>query len=356
MHMSRRGFWAAVLAGIVAPGLIPAGALAAPADPPALTTTYQVVSAADSTLTMRFTARNDSPAPLDVRSLDLPQAHQIGQILSVTRDGTPVEYRGKLAKPAAPEETAYTRIPAGGAYTVDMRLADDYDLSGAGTYLVALTATRVRGDDGPVRLTAGRGVVRTSTGFRGSTRSLRTAAGPATVSTQRAGVAAVTLRFSNCSSSEQTQLRTAIGNAYTYSTRAQSWLAGHTAGGGNYLTWFGAYSSARFNRATTTFAAITTELTSKTVDLICDAASPYMAYVYQAEHYVIYLGRGYWPAAATGWDSKAGTLIHESSHFYVNGGADDHVYGLAEGQQLARTDPNRAVDNADNIEHFAESL
>ncbi|BEL12088.1 M35 family metallo-endopeptidase [Actinoplanes sichuanensis] len=356
MHMSRRGFWAAVLAGIAVPGLIPAGGLAAPAGPPALTTTYQVVAATDTALTMRFTARNNSSTPIDVRSLDLPRAHQIGEILSVTHDGTPVEYRGKRAKLAAPEETAYTRIPAGGAYTVDMRLADDYDLSRAGTYLVALTSTRIRGDDGPVRLTAGRGVVRTSAGVRGSAGSPRTTVGAPTISTQRVGVAAVTLRFANCSSSEQTQLRTAISNAYTYSTRAQSWLAGHTAGGGNYLTWFGAYSSARFNRATTTFAAITSQLTSKTVDLICDAASPYMAYVYQAEHYVIYLGRGYWPAAATGWDSKAGTLIHESSHFNVNGGADDHVYGLAEGQQLARTDPNRAVDNADNIEHFAESL
>ncbi|MEU8662434.1 M35 family metallo-endopeptidase [Actinoplanes philippinensis] len=296
---------------------------------------------------MRFTARNNSSAPIDVRSLDLPREHQIGEVLSVTRDGTPVEYRGKLVKFAASEKSAYTRIPAGGAYTVDMRLADDYDLSRAGTYLVALTSTG---------LASGRGVVRTVTGIRGSAAALRTSGGTVTTSTQRVGVAAVTLRFSNCSSNEQSQLRTAIGNAYTYSTRAQSWLAGHTAGGGNYLTWFGAYSPARFNRATTTFAAITDELTNRTVDLVCDAASPYMAYVYQADHYRIYLGRGYWPAAATGWDSKAGTLIHESSHFTVNGGADDHVYGLTEGQQLARTDPNKAVDNADNIEHFAESL
>ena len=354
MYMSRRTLWAALLAGIVAAGLIPTGAVAAPvSNTPGLMMTYQVTSATDAMLTVRFTARNNSSASVDVRSLDLPQAHQSGAILTVTRDGVPLKYRGKLIKFTTSDEAAYTTIPAAGSYTVDMRLADDYDFSRPGTYTVALASAQVRSVNGAVPVRAGRGVLHTSTGIR---RSGHTVSGATTTSRTRVGIAAVTLRFKNCSSTEQNQLRTAIGNAYNYSARSQSWLAGHTSGGGSYQTWFGKYSSARFNRATTTFAAITDELTNRTVDLVCDANSNSMAYVYQDEHYVIHLGRGYWPAAPTGYDSKAGTLIHESSHFYINGGADDHVYGLTQGRQLASTNPDLAVDNADNIEHFAESL
>ena len=81
-----------------------------------------------------------------------------------------------------------------------------------------------------------------------------------------------------------------------------------------------------------------------------------MAYVYADDAYTIYVCTGYWPAPAKGYDSKAGTLIHESSHFTVNGGAQDYIYGLTEGKQLASSSPAKAVANADNLEHFAESI
>jgi peptidyl-Lys metalloendopeptidase len=35
----------------------------------------------------------------------------------------------------------------------------------------------------------------------------------------------------------------------------------------------------------------------------------------------------FWPAPANGTDSKAGTLIHEMSHFNVVAGTNDWVYG-----------------------------
>jgi peptidyl-Lys metalloendopeptidase len=37
--------------------------------------------------------------------------------------------------------------------------------------------------------------------------------------------------------------------------------------------------------------------------------------------------RAFWPAPANGTDSKAGTLIHEMSHFNVVAGTNDWVYG-----------------------------
>ena len=58
---------------------------------------------------------------------------------------------------------------------------------------------------------------------------------------------------------------------------------------------------------------------------------------------------------STGTNSKAGTLIHEMSHFNVVAGTDDFVYGQTGAKNLAITNPNDAVMNADNHEYFAEN-
>ena len=57
----------------------------------------------------------------------------------------------------------------------------------------------------------------------------------------------------------------------------------------------------------------------------------------------------------TGTDSRAGTLIHELSHFTVVAGTSDFAYGQSAASRLARTSPSRAVRNADNHEYFAEN-
>ena len=57
----------------------------------------------------------------------------------------------------------------------------------------------------------------------------------------------------------------------------------------------------------------------------------------------------------TGTDSKAGTLIHEMSHFTVVAGTDDHAYGQTAARNLAKSNPKLAVDNADSHEYFAEN-
>jgi len=70
---------------------------------------------------------------------------------------------------------------------------------------------------------------------------------------------------------------------------------------------------------------------------------------------VVYLCGAFWTAPDTGTDSRAGTLIHESSHFTAHGGTDDWVYGQAACKDLAIHNPSRAIDNADSHEYFAEN-
>jgi peptidyl-Lys metalloendopeptidase len=52
---------------------------------------------------------------------------------------------------------------------------------------------------------------------------------------------------------------------------------------------------------------------------------------------------------------KGGTLVHESSHFTANGGTNDYAYGQSACKQLAISNPNNAVNNADSHEYFAEN-
>ena len=63
----------------------------------------------------------------------------------------------------------------------------------------------------------------------------------------------------------------------------------------------------------------------------------------------------FWAADVTGTDSRGGTLLHELSHFDVVAATDDHVYGQAGAAELARTAPDRAVNNADSHEYFGEN-
>lgn len=363
VRISRRPLWAVCLAvGIAVPTVAAVGANAAVANSAAgLTATVQVGQVTSNALTVRFTVRNTSSSAVNVLSRDLPQAREPGAILAVTRDGVPVPYRGKLVKFAAPTAADYTRIPAGGTYAATVSLADDYDLSRPGTFTVALASTQVRALKGApaalqdkLRVDAGRVTVRTRVGIRG-TGKLSSVAQTTTERVKVAAAAAVSITYRGCASSEQTALKQAVSNAAQYSQKSETWLAANPSGGGAYSTWFGTYNSSRFTRVTSAYSRITSELTSKTVTLDCTSDEDYYAYVYPNEPYVIYLCNAFWTAPATGTDSKAGTLVHESSHFTVNGGTDDHAYGQTAAKQLARSNPSNAVDNADNYEYFAES-
>ncbi|KAH7322056.1 lysine-specific metallo-endopeptidase-domain-containing protein [Rhizoctonia solani] len=79
------------------------------------------------------------------------------------------------------------------------------------------------------------------------------------------------------------------------------------------------------------------------------------AYVNAGSPGKIYLCGAFWSAPNTGTDSRAGTIVHENSHFTVNGGTQDYVYGQSGAKSLAKSNPAQAIQNADNHEYFAEN-
>ena len=165
------------------------------------------------------------------------------------------------------------------------------------------------------------------------------------------------LSTKNCSTSQSTAVTTAVGNATNYSTGAKSYLDGRTWStvGSRYTTWFGAANSGRFDTVSSHFDAIRSAFQTAPIVVDCSCDDPYFAYVYPNQPYTIYVCNAFWTAPATGTDSKAGTLVHEMSHFNVVAATDDHVYGQSACRGLATSQPSLAVQNADSHEYFAEN-
>lgn len=83
----------------------------------------------------------------------------------------------------------------------------------------------------------------------------------------------------------------------------------------------------------------------------------YYAYVRPDKAFVITLGNFFFSASDSGFSSKLGTLIHEMTHFTVVGATKDpKIYGVDEAKTLARTNPDEALKNAENIEYFVEAI
>ena len=268
----------------------------------------------------------------------------------VTRDGTEVDFIGPHYKRAAPTEADYVRLQPGEALTRTVSLVGVYDLSRSGTYAVRFDVHRGR--------------------FAGSVEdaeqlgSLASAAVSAYVEGRASGVelsqpgevSAQGISYaSNCSSSRRTTLASAFSSAQSYANNSVSYLNGTPGSKPRYVTWFGAYTLTNWNTAKSHFTAIKSAFDTKTVVMDCGCTSSAYAYVYPASPYRIYLCNAFWSAPMTGTDSKAGTLVHEMSHFNVVAGTDDHVYGQTGAKNLAKSSPTRALDNADNHEYFAEN-
>ena len=123
-----------------------------------------------------------------------------------------------------------------------------------------------------------------------------------------------------------------------------------------YTTWFGDATSSRQSKVTSHFEKIYNALDTKQLKFDCSTCNEdgVYGYVYTNQPYQVYLCGAFWSANINGTDSQAGTLIHELSHFIIIAGTDDHVYGQYDAKNLAKTNPDSAVDNADNHEYFAE--
>lgn len=185
----------------------------------------------------------------------------------------------------------------------------------------------------------------------------------ASVSRPHRALATANLTYSNCSTAEQSAVATAFVDAASYSSTAVSYFSNNRSGA-RFTKWFGAYSATRWSHVRDVYAALVTAFTTASLTAVCNdvtcGVGGAFAYVYPSDlTRTIYLCQVFLDVAtpSTGTDSRAGTLIHEFTHFIALAppGTQDHAYGQTAAMNLATTDPTSAIDNADNYEYFAEN-
>ncbi|KAG8738136.1 hypothetical protein FRC10_007258 [Ceratobasidium sp. 414] len=166
--------------------------------------------------------------------------------------------------------------------------------------------------------------------------------------------------YTGCSAEQQTIILAAAIASNNYVAAASAYLPGITANAptDRYTTWFGEFTNERHKAVVDHFQKIGTDATSTNYDCASCAieqglsSHSLFAYVEPDVPGKIYLCDAFWRAPLIGEDSRAGTIVHENSHFTVNGGTRDWVYGQPKCQELAQDNPDEAIQNADSHEYL----
>lgn len=270
-------------------------------------------------------------------------------LFAVTRDGNPVAYTGAIYKRPAATGKDYISLKSGESISSVVNLGEYYDFSASGQYSVTYAVASFNLFD-----------------EKGNAFKLRDTLTSEKISFKAGGSAAKGKptpppppppggnTFNACTVDQQSLLVAARDQAKIYATDSKNYLqAGNQ--GPRYTTWFGVFDTSRYNIVKNNFNAISSAMDTAGINFDCKCKQNYYAYVYPNQPYNIYLCKVFWQAPLAGTDSKAGTLIHEMSHFDVVAATDDFVYGKTGAMNLAITNPNDAIRNADSHEYFAEN-
>jgi peptidyl-Lys metalloendopeptidase len=285
-----------------------------------------------------------------------------GNLFEVYRGGERVPYTGMYAKRPAPQADDYMTFAPGESKRIVIDLSDNYDMSTSGQYQVKFDSILQDADvGGRTMAKAGGGFAQlessqivlwvdgSDTFMEPDTQAKKAGAGETVFGVK----AAPAPTFESCTTTQQSGVVSAFASAKTYAAGAKAYFPNnHTA---RYTTWFGTDIASRYNTVQNHYNAIDSAYQTKGFTFNCGCKKKYYAYVYPNDAYRIYLCSVFWQAPNVGTDSRAGTLIHETSHFTVVAGTNDWVYGQSAAKNLAITDPAKAIDNADNHEYFGEN-
>lgn len=290
--------------------------------------------------------------------------------------GREVPYDGVLAKRGQPAPDDYIRIPAKGSVTVQIDLANAYPIERPGTYRVELRGpladvfaivpsvsdiAEIVPDRSlePIHIVATtevavtEGAVRVRTvGERARDSERESEGGKESEWFQAETLALKPPRLVGGTASQRKQASDAHTDGFALVTSSVSSLGGTP--GPRYKTWFGVVDSGRLRTVRGTFKTIRQSMESKTYtyDLTGKGCQPsWYAYTYKGSS-TVWFCKQFWSAPANGTNSRAGTVVHELSH--AAAGTSDHAYGTANCKKLAKSDPAKAVDNADSYEYYAE--
>lgn len=321
------------------------------------------IAAGDLAGELQVNLTNSGAEPITVLRWDTPfentLSHPVFLITSPAKGypyNEPVTYTGRTVKRSSVSSNHYVRMEAGATISATLALNEYYDIDAVGQYSVQFV--------GDIHFHQPRTL-------QGRRQSTPTDADTLEVASLQSNRVSINLApdiqprirppaYSACSVQEQTDIVEAATIAETLTQTALSDLRSlsldERASSPRYNTWFGRYTASRFDQVVTNFDAIEDALANEVLQFNCNCDEEgIFAYVYSAFPYTITLCPEFRNASPNGENSRAGTIIHELSHFTVVAGTDDHAYSHLGTRALANASPDLAVANADSHEYFAEN-
>ncbi|CAF0950296.1 unnamed protein product [Adineta steineri] len=290
-----------------------------------------------------------------------PDQQLFHPLFEMTRDGKRVAYIGPVVKRRTPVAEDMVSLESGKSISTRVQISSVYNMTETGNY-----AIRFNVSIGPMLSTSSRllqiesDVISDSTLVSPSATLFAVGRSNALI-TESAKVAtqgkSLIPSYYKCSSTQETMISASIKSAASYSLSSIQYLSSVSSSGTTrYITWFGTYSSSNLATLKTQYNRINDVFNTKSMsfDCTCTEANTY-AYVYPSIPYKIHLCPAFWSAPTTGTDTKGGTLVHETSHFTAVAGTSDYAYGQSACKTLAKSNPTKALDNADSHEYFSEN-
>jgi hypothetical protein len=126
----------------------------------------------------------------------------------------------------------------------------------------------------------------------------------------------------------------------------------------NAMYWFGTASEETVATVTTVLDGVVRRMNAQPMTYRCDCPDPSsLAYVYSWQPGTINLCKLFWKARETGQLSKAGTIVHEYTHFEGTDDDSADTYmgdGPIEARNLAISNPDATHHTAINYQMFVE--
>ena len=332
----------------------------------------------DTPFLLRLDITNQSDSDIHILKWETPLEGLFSDCFEVLRDGEPVPYDGPLVKRSTPTSKDYVRIPSNKKVSAEIDLSTAYQVSAPGNYEVryrgclhdvaskselrakAKPSTR---EQTPMRLKIRPKKLTVRTGKSGHGRATagevaRHQREASNSLTPKAKMGAAKKKKSSVpkppkltggTASEKSAEKKAHKQGYKLVIEALAELSNNR----RYREWFGAHNATRFARVRGVHMTVRDEMKNETYtyDLTgTGCQSGWFAYTYKGSSTIWFCG-SFWSAPPTGTDSKAGTVVHEHTH--ASASTDDVTYGQSKCRNLAISDPNSAVNNADNYEYYA---
>ena len=317
-------------------------------------------SKALSVVACSFEFTNVADEDLYILKYDTPLEGLFSPFVAVYQEGHLVQYEGLIGYRLSPRKQDFQLLKAGQSISATVQISDAFTFSSDGLYSIYYAKPLKFIMQDQLNLQAGIGKIHEAKVsefvfiYLEDTRSLIRPAKPEAAKPDE------TVYIASCSSASY------IGGTKSQkddTTEAHKLLCNKLQKakddvGNNSLTieWFGAYNSHRADTVESVYLNTKNYLTRNVVTydftngLVTCAAKNWMAYTSHGSKTVYLCGpHGYDGATklcSTTEISKEDTLVHEWTHASV--GTKDYKYGTDKCKQLAKDDPAKAIDNADN--------